>query len=76
MLKSNTEYPQMKTSVNDMSSIIKLLIVTEDLETNTYKISGVCKNWRPPKSCGYLNIRKKYKCPTRIPINSLMPLKR
>lgn len=32
------------------------------------------RKFLPPKSIGYLNIKKKYRCPTRFPINSLMTL--
>lgn len=32
------------------------------------------RKFLPPKSIGYLNIKKKYRCPTRFPISSLMTL--
>jgi len=34
----------------------------------------VDRKFLPPKSIGYLNIKKKYRCPTRFPISSLMTL--
>ena len=40
----------------------------------THIILGVLISVLPPKSCGYLNIRKKYKCPTMIPRSSENPL--
>ena len=40
----------------------------------TYRIEGVLRIWAPLKSLGYLNIKKKYKCPTAIPTSSLKPL--
>ena len=39
----------------------------------------LCKNWGvdsrlgPPKSWGYVNIKKKYKCPMRMPMSSITP---
>lgn len=39
-----------------------------------YKNWGVDRKFLPPKSIGYLNIKKKYRCPTRFPISSLMTL--
>lgn len=37
-----------------------------------YRNWGVDRKFLPPKSIGYLNIKKKYRCPTRFPISSLM----
>lgn len=39
-----------------------------------YRNWGVDRKFLPPKSIGYLNIKKKYRCPTRFPISSLMTL--
>lgn len=44
------------------------------VEILTYKKLGVCRNCLPPKSCGYLNIRKKQRWPTKIPSSSYQPL--
>jgi len=37
-------------------------------------MDGVERKRCPPKSCGYLNMRKKYRCPTNMPISSIIPL--
>lgn len=44
------------------------------LKNKTYRNRGVVRKFLPPKSIGYLNIKKKYRCPTRFPISSLMML--
>lgn len=41
---------------------------------SAYKNWGVDRKFLPPRSIGYLNIRKKYRCPTRFPMSSLMTL--
>jgi hypothetical protein len=42
----------------------------------TYIMDGVLSKAGPPNSSGYLNIRKKYRCPISIPTNSIIPLKK
>jgi hypothetical protein len=37
-------------------------------------MDGVLSRAGPPNSSGYLNIRKKYKCPISIPTISIIPL--
>jgi len=37
-------------------------------------MDGVLSRDGPPNSSGYLNIRKKYRCPISIPTNSIIPL--
>ena len=44
--------------------------------SDTYRNDGVLITLAPPKSCGYLNIRKKQRWPTNIPRSSIIPLKR
>lgn len=40
----------------------------------TYKMFGTERSCTPPKSWGYLNMRKKYRCPTTMPNSSIIPL--
>ncbi len=40
---------------------------------HSYRTLGVASRLGPPKSCGYLNMRKKYRCPMRMPISSMTP---
>ena len=43
------------------------------LGNQLYMNCGVDSRLGPPKSCGYLNMRKKYMWPIRMPMSSMIP---